>query len=426
MGRTRDTEANHPRNRSPSALATVTHPQSALRVLSVFSGAGGLDLGLEAAGFRNVGCVELNPVARETLALNRPQWKLLEPNDVVPFAKNLCALRGRKPIWRVDLVTAGPPCQPFSKAAQWAPRARVGLKDPRASCIGALLDLIGALRPRALLIENVPGFVYGKTSALSFIDSGLDRVNTERGTRYRADYRVLDAADYGVPQTRRRALLVAFRDGSSLSWPKPTHEGRPVRAWDALRGVHVDGPPECSGSWSGLLPSIPEGRNYLFHTPGGGGESLFGSRTRYWSFLLKLSKSKPSWTLPAQPGPSTGPFHWDNRPLAPAEMQRLQTFPPSWQFAGTRWQQVEQIGNATPPFLAELIGRSIAAHLGHVSDSPPSLRIRRSPRVPRARRRTSVPDQYLRFRGTHAPHPGSGKGPAPRERASGAGPPSAR
>lgn len=360
--------------------------------------------------------MEFDPVARQTLALNRPGWQLIEPDDVVKFARKLRAHRDGYSLGRVDLVAAGPPCQPFSKAAQWVPSGRAGLKDPRASCIRALMDIIDELRPRAVLIENVPGFVGGPTTALDFIEKGLQRVNLRWGTHYHPKSRIVDAADYGVPQLRKRALIVAFRDGSSLSWPSPTHTNRPVRAWDALRDVEVGDPPECSGSWTGLLPSIPEGRNYLFHTPEGGGEPLFGRRTRYWSFLLKLAKDQPSWTLPAQPGPSTGPFHWENRPLAPLEMQRLQTFPLSWRFAGTRRQQVQQIGNATPPLLAEVIGRSILQALGHVSAPSLSLAVSRSQRVPTARRRTKVPAAYLRFRGNHKPHPGNGKGPAPRER----------
>ena len=76
-----------------------------------------------------------------------------------------------------------------------------------------------------------------------------------------------------------------------------------------------------------LLPTIPEGQNYLWHTERGGGEPLFGWRRRYWSFLLKLAKDLPSWTIQAQPGPATGPFHWDNRRLSVREMARMQTFP---------------------------------------------------------------------------------------------------
>ena len=140
---------------------------------------------------------------------------------------------------------------------------------------------------------------------------------------------VVNAADYGVPQHRRRAIVVARRDGGTFAWPPKTHVERPVRAWDAIGSLHLRPSelPETRGAWADLLPSIPEGHNYLWHTDRGGGRPLFGYRRRFWSFLLKLSKHQPSWTLSAQPGPSTGPFHWESRPLAVREILRLQSFP---------------------------------------------------------------------------------------------------
>lgn len=385
-----------------------------LTVLSVFSGAGGLDIGLEAVGFENKGCVEIDAIARTTLSLNRPNWPLLDPPDVIRLSKTLTPSDLGMDPGDLDLIAGGPPCQPFSKAAQWSPSGRNGLMDSRACGIGAFLNLVRTFRPRAILVENVPGFARGAPSALPYMASELEQINQDLGTRYRIDHRVLDASEFGVPQIRKRVFLIAFRDGMKVRWPRPTHKDRPVRAWDALRDTKSDDPPRCGGSWTGLLPSIPEGQNYLFHTSEGGGEPLFGYRRRYWSFLLKLAKARPSWTIPAQPGPSSGPFHWDNRPLSPLEMQRLQTFPSTWRFAGGYRDQVRQIGNATPPLLAEIVGRMISDSLGHRSRGPFSLAIRRSPRVPRANRRTAVPAQYLELRGKHPPHPGSGKGPAPR------------
>ena len=94
------------------------------------------------------------------------------------------------------------------------------------------------------------------------------------------------------------------------------------------------------------------------------GLPLFGYRCKFWSFLLKLAKNQPSWTLPANPGPSTGPFHWSNRPLSIREMLRLQTFPASWKLPDvSRVTKVRLVGNATPPLLTEILGRSIGAQL---------------------------------------------------------------
>src|SRR4029079_12045835 len=131
--------------------------------------------------------------------------------------------------------------------------------------------------------------------------------------------------------------------------------------WDAIGCEEFSEPvAQATGKWADLLASIPEGKNYLWHTNRGGGHQLFGYRTRYWSFLLKLAKDEPSWTLPAHPGPATGPFHWDNRPLSVAEMLSLQSFPAAWRVEGERRaDHVTQIGNATPPLLAELLGRCV-------------------------------------------------------------------
>src|SRR5262249_18489369 len=111
------------------------------------------------------------------------------------------------------------------------------------------------------------------------------------------------------------------------------------------------------------LPSIPEGENYLWHTARGGGMPLFGWRTRYWSFLLKLAKDRPAWTIQAQPGPATGPFHWTNRRLSSQELCRLQTFPDGLQFDCGRNDVQRMLGNAVPSLVAEVIAREIRGQL---------------------------------------------------------------
>src|SRR5262249_53513752 len=120
---------------------------------------------------------------------------------------------------------------------------------------------------------------------------------------------------------------------------------------------------EITGKWAALLPSIPEGKNYLWHTTRGGGAPLFGWRTRYWSFLLKLAKAQPAWTIPAQPGPATGPFHWNNRHLSARELCRLQTFPDDVIIAGGRRAAQKLLGNAMPSLLAEVLAREIRSQL---------------------------------------------------------------
>ena len=210
--------------------------------------------------------------------------------------------------------------QPFSKAAQWSRTGALGLRDhERTSCLRGLMDLFERFLPHALLIENVPGFANGRGSALPDIERRLADVNRRCGTRYKLSSRVLDAAELGIPQRRRRAIIIALRSGADPVWPDATHRDCPLRAWDALRDVCPKRVPKPSGRFARLLVSVPEGQNYQYFTERGAGPALFGYRRRYWSFLLKLAKAEPAWTVPANPGPATGPFHWESRPLAPEE-----------------------------------------------------------------------------------------------------------
>jgi len=383
-------------------------------VLSAFSGAGGLDLGLESAGFSTVACIESDPTARATLRSNRPHWCLLEPEDITDLAEVLTPERVGLEIRELAVLVGGNPCQPFSKAAQWSSNGKSGLKDPRSYCLDGFFKLARAFLPKVILMENVPGFIRGRSAAVLMIAETLNKLNAEVGTDYELHYRVLNAVDYGVPQRRERAILVAVRDGHVINWPEPTHCDQPVRAWDALADIVAEDAPTASGRWADLLPSIPEGMNYQWHTDRGGGKSLFGYRTRYWSFLLKLAKNEPGWTIPAQPGPATGPFHWDSRPLTVRELLRLQTFPSNWKIAGGYRSQFRQIGNATPPLLAEVIGRAIGEQLfGLTYDRKPELAISRKMSVPRPIRARPVAPKYLDLEGKHASHPGSGRGPKP-------------
>lgn len=387
---------------------------SAPTVLSLFTGAGGLDLGLECAGFRTILCVEQDETARETLAGNRPKWRISEHMRVEDAAEHLTPSQLGIAPGELGAIVAGPPCQPFSVAAQWTRTGRRGRDDPRAASLGALVRLVEVFRPRLVVVENVPGFFAGRTAVLPRLCSALTRAGGPRDA-YEVHHSLLNGADFGVPQVRRRGFLVAVRDGDAFQWPEPTHAHNPVTAWDAIGSLRPAAPPPATGHWADLLPSIPEGANYIWHTSKGGGRTLFGYRTRYWSFLLKLAKNRPSWTLPATPGPGTGPFHWDNRRLARSELLRLQSFPADWRVAGDYRRQVLQIGNATPPLLAEAVGRAAATQLwGRSFAHPPSLLVTRAGgEIPDPRPATDVPLKYLRREKAHAPHPGPGLGPQP-------------
>ena len=396
-------------------------PGGRLLCLSAFSGVGGLDLGLERAGFSTIGAIEADPAARRSLALNRPRLTYVEPHDINEVARGLLPRDLGIHERELALLAAGPPCQPFSKAAQWSRTGALGLRDhERTSCLRGLMDLFERFLPHALLIENVPGFANGRGSALPDIERRLADVNRRCGTRYKLSSRVLDAAEFGIPQRRRRAIIIALRSGADPVWPDATHRDCPLRAWDALRDVCPKRVPKPSGRFARLLVSVPEGQNYQYFTERGAGPALFGYRRRYWSFLLKLAKAEPAWTVPANPGPATGPFHWESRPLAPEEVLRLQTFPSTWKLEGSYREQIRQAGNATPPLLAEMLGRVIVRQLFGVElRGQPELAISRSAHVPLPTPPQPLSADYLSLIGQHLPHPGPGLGPRPRRVESG-------
>jgi DNA (cytosine-5)-methyltransferase 1 len=240
----------------------------------------------------------------------------------------------------------------------------------------------------------------------------------------------LNAADYGVPQLRERVIVVAHRDGHECPQPTPTHAPasslevragfQPYRtAWDAIGDLDsTDGAAlAVTGRWADLLPSIPEGHNYQWHTRKGRGRKLFPWRSKYWSFLLKLAKDQPAWTIQALPGPATGPFHWLNRRLSVRELARLQTFPDHYEFIGDYRAAHRQIGNAVPPALGELLGRWVRRSLfGDRVDLKLRLAPSARPGCPPPEPHQPVHKKYLELEGDHEDHPGTGCGPGARRR----------
>lgn len=394
------------------------------RIVSLFTGAGGLDYGLEAAGYHTVVAIERDADCCASLRSSRPNWHVIE-SDIFDVSTEKILKQAKVGKEDVDLVVGGPPCQPFSKSGYWLRRDSKRLSDPRASTLVGYLRLVAQIKPRAFLFENVEGFAYrDKDEALDFVLGAINEINGELGTNYKPSFQVMNAADYGVPQVRRRFFLVAARDGTNFEFPSRTHgDGLlpPRTAWDAIGDLDqgADESLAPKGYWTGLLPSIPEGENYLFHTDRGGGRPLFGWRRRYWSFLLKLAKNRPAWTIQASPGPATGPFHWTSRLLSIRELCRIQTFPDDAQVVGARGACQRQIGNAVPSLLAEIIGRAIRTQLLHLPEIPGELRLlppRRCP-LPQAEQVQPVPNFYSIHEGEHEPHPGEGRGPGGKSRA---------
>jgi DNA (cytosine-5)-methyltransferase 1 len=398
-----------------------------LTVVSLYTGAGGLDYGFEAAGFETRVALEMDPDCCATLSANR-SWPIIQDEiSRVPSNKILEVAGLRK--GDADVLIGGPPCQPFSKSGYWVNGDAGRLRDPRASTLFEYMRCVRDLLPKVFLLENVHGISYsGKEEGFQLLHELTRQINREEGVNYSLSWRVLDAAHYGVPQRRVRFFLVACREGASFRFPPATHttEDEPtqrtllggrtkcsaVTAWDAIGDFTPprDEDLKVRGRWASLLPSIPEGQNYLWHTKRGGGLPLFGWRTRFWSFLLKLAKDRPSWTIQAQPGPAIGPFHWENRRLSIEEMARLQTFPRNLSYVGSRVSIQRQLGNAVPSLLAEVLAREIRKQLlGCPVEGEPLLAVRLNRPIPPPSPVERVPPEFLNLQGDHPDHPGEGK-----------------
>jgi DNA (cytosine-5)-methyltransferase 1 len=398
-----------------------------LNAISLFSGAGGLDYGFEAAGFQTRAALEMDKDCCQILRHNR-SFAVIEADIHDVSAVQLLDAAGLSS-GDIDFLFGGPPCQPFSKSGFWSNGSTKRLNDPRAKTLIEYMRLVEEIKPKVLLLENVAGISFkGKSEGQEYLIKQLSRINKDRGTNYQPVFKTINMAEYGVPQIRSRFFMVATIDGRLFSFPEPTHKDPSERAddifridkprfrtaWDAIGDLSI---PEDSeslrmrGQWADLLPSIPEGYNYLWHTNRNEGMPLFGWRTRYWSFLLKLAKDKPSWTIQAQPGPAIGPFHWSNRRLSMREMARLMTFPDDVEIQGSLGSIQKQLGNAVPSLMAEILGREILRQFF-------GKRIRRQLKLevpdrgipPKAESVLPVPEKYHHHAGEHEDHPGTGKG----------------
>ncbi|VEN73384.1 Cytosine-specific methyltransferase [Candidatus Desulfarcum epimagneticum] len=401
--------------------------RSDLQVVSLFSGCGGLDHGFKSAGYSVRFANDFDKFSCETLRLNGQENVLHAPIEDVS-ASEIGKIIGTQP-GACDVLIGGPPCQPFSKSAYWRTGDTLRLKDPRANTLEQYFRFVEDLQPHVFLLENVHGLNYnGKEEGFRFIMERIKEINHKAGLRYIPSWEVLNVADYGAPQLRVRFFLVASRRGAPFRFPHPTHVASQevqlpllgemamapyVTAWEAIGGIAPSSKEKLrvGGKWADLLPSIPEGQNYLWHTDRRGGLPLFGWRARYWSFLLKLSKRLPSWTIQAQPGSAIGPFHWNNRKLSWQEMAAIQTFPNSFIIDAPRTEIQRQIGNAAPSLMAEVLAREIAQQMfGGKFKNNPTLAVTRCGGVPEPEPVDPVPEKYLHLTGDHAAHPGVGKG----------------
>jgi len=340
---------------------------------------GGLDLGLHKAGFDIKFFNDFDEHCVKSLQINWPDVPVF-PNNIDDLtSKEILDISGLQK-GEVDLISGGPPCQPYSKSGFWLKdrwekgennRKYIGYQNNKDSNIPIkkYIQFINELKPKAFFFENVHGIAYSTSRPLlNIILSELKRAG------YKLSYKVVNAVDYGIPQKRKRFIMIGL-NGESFKFPKPTHceqgtldihTGRKqtyVTAGDAIKELDdgtVRESERVGGKWGHLLPEIPPGDNYLYYTEKRGHPNpVFKWRSKYWNFLLKLSPSLPSWTIQANPGPYVGPFHWNNRRLRIPEIKRLQSFPDEYQVSGNRKIQWRQVGDAVPPLLSQKIGEAL-------------------------------------------------------------------
>lgn len=407
-----------------------------MNVISLFSGCGGLDYGFEKAGFNIAFSNDFDKYSCATLRLNNKNNVFEGPIEEVSTEEVNKIIGSDKS--SADILVGGPPCQPFSKSAYWSKGDTLRMNDPRTDTLDHYFRFVEELKPHVFLLENVHGLNYnGKEEGFQYILKRITEINKRHNLNYIPTWKVVNVADYGVPQLRVRFFLVAERSGKEFIFPEPSYADQLekqqtffevkqkesyVTSWEAIGHIPLDTTQQLKvgGKWADLLPTIPEGENYLWHTDRKAGLPLFGWRTRYWSFLLKLAKCQPSWTIQAQPGSAIGPFHWENRKLSWQEMCAIQTFPKEFIISGPRTEIQRQIGNAVPSLMAEVLARAIGEQFFGVKYvSQPLLKVARQKIIPPPEEIRTVPKKYLDLIGTHAPHPGTGKGNSYKEAALG-------
>lgn len=347
-----------------------------LRAISLFSGAMGLDLGLEQAGFDILACVENDKKCAETIADNRPEVRLY-PEDInkvdpLEILKDLSLKPGE-----IDLVAGGPPCQAFSTAGR-----RRSLEDFRGNVIVRFLDYVKAIKPRYFILENVRGLLSAKLantppeyeeykemenapgSVVWFLNSEFQKLG------YKVSFSLFDASLYDVPQRRERIIIFGALSDEEVEIPQPITPLNPKTLRDAIGDIQ-DGQHDFIelGEKAKKYLSLLKGGQHWKNLPQnlqmeamGKSYHLQGGKT---GFYRRLSWDKPSPTLVTHPTmPATMLAHPEElRPLSVQEYARIQMFPDDWRFSGKPISIYKQIGNAVPVGLGLMAGKAIISHM---------------------------------------------------------------
>lgn len=338
----------------PRALSDFAQKPNNIPMVSFFTGCGGIDLGFEAAGFHHVAAFEFNELFCKTLRKNRPDWNVFGPptssGDVSKVDEVINELEKLIPRNFEGVFAGGPPCQPFSIAAnqRFAKSGdnfkRVGFDHAtNGNLLFDYVEIIKHFRPKCFLIENVPG--------LRDLDGGKQLSEAiqvlERAGYFVADPTVLNAADYSVPQYRERLFVVGVRDGGDVSFPVPYN--MQFGASSVLSRQQGNAP--NTETRAHKLESV---QRYV--------KLDYGHRDQLGR-VDRLTPHKPSKTVIAGGTNGGGRSHLHPeipRTLSVRECARLQTFPDNYVFVGPTARQFTQVGNAVPPVLAAQLGIELA------------------------------------------------------------------
>lgn len=345
----------------------VMDQNSDTKAISMFSGAGGLDIGTQLAGVPVLTSLDIFEDSVKTIGQNnffsrtRHECGDIHSIDGKHYAD---VLKSEKP--EKLIIVGGPPCQPFSKAGYWVTNEkRNSSEDPR-NLIVPYFKIISELRPDGFVLENVESIMHpSNKAAVETIFENMDKLG------YKFSVLKINAAEYGIPQKRKRVFFLASRKPIHAEMKK-THgsdeecalnpELKPyerVIDWigefdkpEYYQGENLS----TEGKWEKELKCVPFGKNYIaLSARAGYPDPVFEAGKRYWLSLLKLHPFFPSWTVIASPGHWEGPFHWKNRRLSIRELAAIQTFPDDYVFYGSIISQHKQIGNAVPPLLAKMV-----------------------------------------------------------------------
>lgn len=349
-----------------------------LPVISVFSGAGGLDLGLEATGiFETRCCLEIDSHSCITLRHNRREGRRSGTHD---FLSNAVVLQ--RDAWQVEgetllraarlrkgqvaLLVGGPPCQSFSVFGR-----RRGMDDPRGNLMWRFISYVEALEPECFWLENVPGLLTvdgGET--FKQVLQALEAIQP-----YKIKYYVVEAADYGVPQYRKRIFIIGSRSGIELPNNLPellaTHGGTKQPKGDDIQ-MEINRLPRVCVKHA--LTSLPEELGTVHNHIGRKHSDEIKNRYKNLKFgerdsatrINKLHPDRPSYTIivGSDKGGGKGHVHpFQPREVTPRESARMQTFPAFWYFSGTSRHPIRQVGNAVPPVLAAVWAKHVALNL---------------------------------------------------------------